>query len=104
MEIACLRQLRQRWALASQPRRCAAKGILLSIFSKMCLWWLVAGPAVSDKYMDQQLCTVSNRLPAEQVRAQCVAQFLALRAAGALPPDIDQTIRNLYWCAGAILL
>ena len=28
-----------------------------------------------------------------------MAQFLALRAAGALPHDTDQTIRNLYWCA-----
>ena len=36
---------------------------------------------------------------AVQVRARCVAQFLALRAAGALPHDTDQTIRNLYWCA-----
>ena len=43
--------------------------------------------------------TVSFRLPAVQVRVRCVAQFLALREAGALPSDIDQTIRNLYWCA-----
>ena len=39
-----------------------------------------------------------------QVRARCIAQFLALRAAGALPPDIDQMIRNLYWCARPILV
>ncbi|KAK9842222.1 hypothetical protein WJX81_001215 [Elliptochloris bilobata] len=34
--------------------------------------------------------------PASSVRLRCVAQFQALRVAGALPPDIDQTIRNLY--------
>jgi len=34
-----------------------------------------------------------------QVRERCVAQFLALHAAGLLPRGINQTIQNLYWCA-----
>lgn len=67
------------------------------IFSKMCTvvpkGWTVCEQQAGGCF------AVSSGLPAVQVRARCVAQFLALREAGALPPDIDQTIRNLYWCA-----
>ena len=68
------------------------------ICSKMCLWcWGLDWPRAMQQRVE--CCAVSSGLPAVQVRARCVAQFLALREAGALPPDIDQTIRNLYWYA-----